>query len=255
MKSKDPDISWTISNENDQCTHIGFTEHVFDAIHYSPWLRLNYHTSKMRGHRQQCFQGTGRPAGRPGTNRDGTSRCPFVPGQKKILVPVSRCPGTRAGANVPGQTPLSRPVPGQNDLKIFKKRDQISHFRTSFLCFRTSFPVLERPFLFQSILFLFQNVLFCSVPFCPASRPGFWLSRPVPSRILAVPTRPVPWQDFQLVPLSLCPGTMMEFLSRCPEKFHCPVPLETLIWTIHEGRTGIPRLTLLMWGHIKNVES
>ena len=45
-----------------------------------------------------------------------------VPGQKKILVPESRCPGTRAGANVPGQTPLSRPVPGQNNLKIFKKK-------------------------------------------------------------------------------------------------------------------------------------
>ena len=59
------------------------------------------------------------------------SRCPFVPGQKNFLVPASRCPGTRAGANVPGQTPLSRPVPGQNDLKIFKKKDQISHFRTS----------------------------------------------------------------------------------------------------------------------------
>ena len=44
-----------------------------------------------------------------GFPRDGTSRCPFVPGQKKILVPVSLCPGTRAGANVPGQTPLSRP--------------------------------------------------------------------------------------------------------------------------------------------------
>ena len=102
--------------------------------------------------------------------RDGTSRCPFVPGQKKILVPVSRCPGTRAGANVPGQTPLSRPVPGQNDLKTFKKKDQISHFRTSFLCFRTSFPVLERPFLL-----------------CPI------LSR-VPSRILAVPACPV--RDF-----------------------------------------------------------
>ena len=22
----------------------------------------------------------------------------------------------------------------------------------------------------------------------------------------------------------------MELLSRCPEKFHCPVPLETLLW-------------------------
>ena len=37
---------------------------------------------------------------------------PVVPlswNKKKILVPVSLCPGTRAGANVPGQTPLSRP--------------------------------------------------------------------------------------------------------------------------------------------------
>ena len=57
--------------------------------------------------------------------RDGTSRCPFVPGQKKILVPVSLCPGTRAGANVPGQSPLSRPVPGQNNLpKRTKKQEK-----------------------------------------------------------------------------------------------------------------------------------
>ena len=60
-----------------------------------------------------------------GFPRDGTSRCPFVPGQKKILVPVSLCPGTRAGANVPGQTPLSRPVPGQNNLpKRTKKQEK-----------------------------------------------------------------------------------------------------------------------------------
>ena len=95
-----------------------------------------------------------------------------------------------------------RDKPGQNELKNFKKKDQISCFRTSFSCFRTSFPVLEHHFLFQNVVFLFQNVLFCSVPFCPVSRPGFWLSRPVPSRILAVPARPVPWQDFWLVPLS-----------------------------------------------------
>ena len=48
----------------------------------------------------------------------------------------------------------------------------------------------------------------CPVP-CPA--PSFdWLSRPVPR------------QDFELVPLSLCCGTMKEFLSICPEKLHCP---------------------------------
>ena len=34
------------------------------------------------------------------------SHCPFVPGQK-ILVLVFFCPGTRAGTNDPGQTPLS----------------------------------------------------------------------------------------------------------------------------------------------------
>ena len=31
-----------------------------------------------------------------------------------------------------------------------------------------------------------------------------------------IPARPVPWQDFELVPLSLCPGTKKFCLSRCP---------------------------------------
>ena len=58
----------------------------------------------------------------PGTKK---FPCPVVPlsRDKKVLpVPLSLCPGTRAGANVPGQTPLSRPVPGQNDSKFFKKK-------------------------------------------------------------------------------------------------------------------------------------
>ena len=42
-------------------------------------------------------------------------------------------------------------------------------------------------------------------------------------------SRPVPWQDFELVPLSLCSGTMKKLLSFCLEKLHCPVPLETLV--------------------------
>ena len=33
------------------------------------------------------------------------------------------------------------------------------------------------------------------------------------------------------VPVSLCPGTKKFCLSRCPEKLHCPVPLETLVWS------------------------
>ena len=63
-------------------------------------------------------------------------------------VPLFLCPGTRAGAIVPGQTPLSRDVPGQNELKTFKKRDQISCFTTSFSCLTISFPILEHSFLF-----------------------------------------------------------------------------------------------------------
>jgi hypothetical protein len=37
---------------------------------------------------------------------------------------VSLCPGTRAGANVPGKTPLSRPVPGQNNLPKGTKKQE-----------------------------------------------------------------------------------------------------------------------------------
>ena len=32
-----------------------------------------------------------------------------------------------------------------------------------------------------------------------------------------------------LVLLSLCYGTMKKLLSLCPEKLHCPVPLEILV--------------------------
>ena len=45
----------------------------------------------------------------------------------------------------------------------------------------------------------------------------------VPSRILT--GCPVPWQDFELVTLSLCPGTIKERLSLCPEKLHYPILL------------------------------
>ena len=36
---------------------------------------------------------------------------------------------------------------------------------------------------------------------------------------------------FWACPFVPLPGTMKELLSLCPEKLHCPVPLETLIWT------------------------
>ena len=48
------------------------------------------------------------------------------------------------------------------------------------------------------------------------------------SKSIPVPSRSVPWQHCELVPMSLCSGTWKDFLSLCPEKLHCPVPLETI---------------------------
>ena len=59
----------------------------------------------------------------------------LCPGTKKNLVLASLSPGTRAGANVPGQNPLSRDVPGQNELKKFNKNDQISYFKNIIFLF------------------------------------------------------------------------------------------------------------------------
>ena len=145
----------------------------------------------------------------PGTKKIS---CPFVPGQGQEQMSRDKhlCPGTsRDKITFPKEhKKQEKDVPKQEN-------DQISCFRTSFSCFRTSFPVLEHPFPVLEHPFLL----------CPV------LSR-VPSRILAVPARPVPWQDFELVPSSLCPGTMKKLLSRCPEKLYCPVPLETLVQNV-----------------------
>ena len=108
----------------------------------------------------------------PGTKKFCLSWCPFVPGQGQEQMSRDKllCPGTSRD----------------------KMNEQISCFRTSFSCLRTTFsvlehhlPVLEHPFLL-----------------CPV------LSR-VPSRILAVPARPVP--NFG------CPGPsrpLVRFLAR-----------------------------------------
>ena len=60
--------------------------------------------------------GTRVSTGRDIPGQTGTGR-PVVPlsWDKKILVLVSLCPGTRAGAKILGQTPLSRDVPGQSE--------------------------------------------------------------------------------------------------------------------------------------------
>ena len=75
------------------------------------------------------------------------------------------------------------------------------------------------------------------VPFHPIPRPFPDFDRKmvivsfrIPSWILTdCPGRPVPWQDFDLLPVSLCPRTMKELLSLYPKKLHCSVLLETQV--------------------------
>ena len=45
---------------------------------------------------------------------------------------------------------------------------------------------------------------------------------------------------------------MMEVLSRCPEKLHCPVPLETLVHGIHfkEPSFAYPNIKEPLWENI-----
>ena len=83
---------------------------------------------------------------------------------------------------------------------------------------------LKKKIFFDNFL-LFFDIFFCQ------SDSAFVPGRPGTGRdsLFKIPSRPVPWQDFELVPLSLCPGTMKKLLSRCPEKLPCPVPLETLV--------------------------
>ena len=50
---------------------------------------------------------------------------------------MSLCPGTRAGANVPGKTPLSRDVPGQNHLPLRNKKQEKRRSKTGKRCSKT----------------------------------------------------------------------------------------------------------------------
>ena len=81
----------------------------------------------------------------------------------------------------------------------------------------------------------FQILSNCTILFPPAGREGKGCQNLIPSRPAshlvfwqAVLARSDPWQYFELVSLSLCPGTMKELLSLCPEKLHCPFLLEML---------------------------
>ena len=68
--------------------------------------------------------GTGLPVAVPGYSGMGQNvlvPVSFCPGTKKICFLLSLCPRTRTGEKIPGQTPLSRDVPGRNHY-LFGKR-------------------------------------------------------------------------------------------------------------------------------------
>ena len=61
---------------------------------------------------------------------------------EKNLVPVSLCPGTRAGANVPGR-------PGTKLIKKFQRKNtRFPVLEHHFPVLEHHIPVLEHPFLF-----------------------------------------------------------------------------------------------------------
>ena len=123
--------------------------------------------------------------GRPGTKKFPCPAVPLSRDKKKIIVQLSLCPGTRAAAKIPRQTPLSRDVPGQ---KHYIKISKISCFRTSFSCFlffwESDFVPgqrsLSRDFCCCSFFDSGTRTLFCPRQRDnETSRP--WLSRGVPS--------------------------------------------------------------------------
>merc|ERR1712051_203432 len=93
------------------------------------------------------------------------SRCPVVPGQGQEQMSRDKflCPG-------PSRDKTIKKISNKKD-QIYCFRASFSCFRASFFCFRTSFSALSR-FVPRPV-----PVFGCPGP----SRPGFWLSRPVPS--------------------------------------------------------------------------
>ena len=143
------------------------------------------------------------------TKRNRTSRCPFVLGQKKSCPVVSlsldkdRSKNLQTNSSIPSVpwfvprqdgTDSQNPVPWQNFIilaspgpshgEMSKSRPSSSHMARFWAC-----PIVPLSWV---------NEVF-SVPFVPRGK--------------TVPSQPIPRQDFEIVLLSLCPGTMKNFLS------------------------------------------
>ena len=166
-----------------------------------------------------------------GFPRDATGH--FIPGQKSSLVLLSlyprlkkfACPtvalfrdksirkNSGTNSSVPGD-PRTKSLPDlpKKLQKILKNGDLFFFFKIcNFLLF---FPSILHPVL---------------------GRDGTGCQNPVLDGPVAQEVKilswPIPWQDFELVPLSLCPGTMEVLLSFCPAGQENPVLLETLVCT------------------------
>ena len=131
--------------------------------------------------------------------------CPAIPlsRYKKILVPLSLCPGTRVAAKILWQTPLFRNFPGWKNV----------NFLNSFL---PSVPWLSRDNPGRDKTG-WQN----PVPACPVAKYQNPVLSHVPSWFLTgCPGRSCPVTRFWASPtaLSLCPGTMKELLSLLSRK-------------------------------------
>ena len=173
---------------------------------------------------------------RLGFSRYGTSRCPFVSGQKNLLVSLSLCPGTRAVAKIPGQTSLSWDVPGQNHYLIgkkdVKKSQKLSFFSAVNCNICTLFSLLTR-----GCPRIIRDETGCLVPACSMAKyqnavySKVSLLRSV-ARFLACPILPLS-RDKEGTSVSslLSPGTMKRLLSLCPAGQENPVPLESLLYT------------------------
>ena len=156
----------------------------------------------------------------------------FVPGQRDNGTSSKSCLG-KGRAGTVCQNP-GRDMGRDNYYFSVKIRDGTIaifflwfSFYNIFSCFRTSFSAVSR--------FVPRPVPDFGCPGPSRPVPGFGCpgpSRPL-SRFWACPVVPLSRDNKGTsVPLSLCPGTKKFWLSRCPEKLSCPVPLETLICTL-----------------------
>ena len=137
---------------------------------------------------------------------DGTSRCPFVPGQKYFLLLLSLCPGTRAGAKIPGQTALSRTSRNKITFPPKQKTHKKTDLRQKKDVLKQEKDILkqEHYVLKQKIWSFYLKIFnsFCPGTFAPALVLGqrdtgtrfFFVpgQREVPSQF--VPGRPVSWK-------------------------------------------------------------